>query len=92
MLQCLQKGAEEFLRGVMHDTQVYAEHAKRATVMDVDMRLATRTPSQRARLCDTIEPEPAPAKRRKVKQEQNQEPKKRQVQKTIRQEGPWTLD
>ena len=77
---------------MMHDTQVYAEHAKRATVMDVDMRLATRTPSQRARLCDTIEPEPAPAKRRKVKQEQNQEPKKRQVQKTIRQEGPWTLD
>ncbi|OLQ07989.1 Peptidyl-prolyl cis-trans isomerase G [Symbiodinium microadriaticum] len=51
--------AVEELRRLELWREVYAEHAKRATVMDVDMR--------------------------KVKQEQNQEPKKRQVQKTIRQ-------
>ena len=64
-LLCLQTGAEEFLRGIFHDSQVYAHHAKRKTVMLGDIKLASCPSSERAYIRDNVVPQVAPAKQKK---------------------------
>ena len=66
---CLHTAAEEFMKGLMFDSSVYAVHAKRVTVMPQDIRLAARPAFERRYQIGRILPEaPAPKRRRKAQQ------------------------